>query len=774
MTGAVGNFAHLKEFDPPLAALGGFAEHYFTEDANTAIIKTRQFAERLARVVAERSGVELKPDEAFVEILRALQFTGSAPREILDILHRLRKSGNTAVHDMQGERRGAFDALKLCHRLGVWLRATITRQPTLTIAFVPPAPRQDDSQELRSIVEGLREKLAEAESEAERHAREAAEAATAQMSAEERAALAEQERDVLEQLALEAEKRSIGHEEKQEDRLAFATAAVEATRNLDLDEADTRVIVDEQLRAVGWEVDSTNLRHSAGTRPRRNRNLAIAEWPTATGPADYALFVGEELVGVVEAKRKRKNVAASVEDQAERYARGLDWSAGGKPVGGPWGEFRAPFAFAANGRGFFPQFPTQSGIWFRDLRRTTNAARPLEGWPTPEGLLERLSIDEDKAQEILDKRGFEFQFKLRPYQIDAIKAVEAGLANGCRKMLVAMATGTGKTKLSIALIYRLLEAKRFNRICFVVDRNALGEQAQQAFETTKMVGASTFADIFGLKGLEDREIDRDVKVHVCTVQSLVNRILARSPEERPPVDQYDFMMIDECHRGYLLDREMSDAELTFRNQEDYVSKYRRAVEYFDAVKVGLTATPALHTAQIFGNPIYRYSYRDAVIDGWLIDHDPPHLVRTALSQAGITFEAGETIEALNLQTGETDTATLDDRLDFTVENFNRKVLSPEFNRVVAEELADRIDILDPKVGKTLVFAASDRHADEVVFQLRKAYRDQGVEIEDSMIRKITGSIDDPRDTIRKFKNEDNPQIAVTVDLLLLRHRNGRH
>lgn len=91
-----------------------------------------------------------------------------------------------------------------------------------------------------------------------------------------------------------------------------------------------------------------------------------------------------------------------------------------------------------------------------------------------------------------------------------------------------------------------------------------------------------------------------MKVHVCTVQGLVNRVLARSPDERPPVDQYDFIMVDECHRGYLLDKEMSDAEMTFRSEEDYVSKYRRALEYFDAVKVGLTATPALHTAQIFG------------------------------------------------------------------------------------------------------------------------------------------------------------------------------
>ncbi len=195
-------------------------------------------------------------------------------------------------------------------------------------------------------------------------------------------------------------------------------------------------------------------------------------------------------------------------------------------------------------------------------------------------------MDKEAAEAALRERAFDFSFSLRPYQVSAIQAVETALAEGRREMLVAMATGTGKTKLSIALIYRLLEAKRFLRVCFVVDRSALGEQAERAFDTTRMVGAKTFAEIFGLKGLADRDIDRDAKVHVCTVQSLVQRVLARAPEDRPPVDQYDLILIDECHRGYLLDREMSDAEIAFRDQEDYVSKYRRVIEYLTRSRSG--------------------------------------------------------------------------------------------------------------------------------------------------------------------------------------------
>ena len=143
-------------------------------------------------------------------------------------------------------------------------------------------------------------------------------------------------------------------------------------------------------------------------------------------------------------------------------------------------------------------------------------------------------------------------------------------------------------------------------MCFVVDRNALGKQAAGEFETTRIVSAKTFADIFGLKGLDTAKPDSETKVHICTIQGLVKRVLyTDDAAEVPPVDQYDLMVVDECHRGYLLDREMSDAELSFRSQDDYISKYRRVLEYFDAVKIGLTATPALHTVSIFGKPDFQ-------------------------------------------------------------------------------------------------------------------------------------------------------------------------
>jgi type I restriction enzyme, R subunit len=134
------------------------------------------------------------------------------------------------------------------------------------------------------------------------------------------------------------------------------------------------------------------LRHSAGSRPAKGRNLAIAEWPTPSGPADYALFVGTTLVGVVEAKRKRKNVSAAI-DQAERYATSISAGTDFAFAGGPWDKHRVPFVFAANGRSFLKQIETESGIWFRDTRRAANHRRALVTWLTPAGLSGLLEID---------------------------------------------------------------------------------------------------------------------------------------------------------------------------------------------------------------------------------------------------------------------------------------------------------------------------------------------------------------------------------------------
>lgn len=770
------NFGFLRAHDATLAGLGGLAERYFREDPSTSLMKLRQFAELMAKLIAAHHAVYSDTRGGFEETLQRLSYERILPREVADVFHRLRKLGNVAVHEAKGTHAEALSGLKLARELGVWFHRSYGKQPDFRPGpFVPPPDPENVGVTLRAEIAALRQKMAETESAAEQAKRVAEEEARARETLEERLRRESEDRALWERLAQETEASKVevlaklaeiqaqAEQAPKAEVVSLATRAEEAAQKIDLDEAETRALIDQQLQDRNWEADTKRLRYSEGARPAKGRNMAIAEWPTKNGPADYALFVGTKLVGLVEAKRQRKNVSAAI-DQAERYASGLTHVEGGEFAGGPWHGYAVPFVFAANGRAYLKQIETESGIWFRDTRRPTNHRRALVDWPTPEGLLKRLEVDEDAATEALKAQPFEFGFPLREYQRDAIRAVEQRLEAGQREMLVAMATGTGKTKLAIALLYRLLSAKRFQRICFVVDRSALGIQTEGEFSTTKVVSGKTFAEIFGLKGLADIAPDTETKVHICTIQGLVRRVLYQADTSNaPPVDQYDLIVVDECHRGYLLDRELSDAELTFRGQEDYISKYRRVLEYFDATKIGLTATPALHTTQIFGDPIFTYSYRDAVIDGFLIDHEPPIRIETALSQAGIAFEKGEELEVINTTTGQVDLAHAPDELLFEVEQFNRAVITEEFNRVVAEELAQHIDPALP--GKTLIFAATDAHADIVVKHVKQAFKDTYGEIDDAAVKKITGSVDKVQNIIRSFRNDSNPKITVTVDLL---------
>ncbi|MBR2815043.1 MAG: type I restriction-modification system endonuclease [Reyranella sp.] len=747
---------------------GALAERYFRDDPSTCLYKIRQFAELLAKLIAARHGLYEGERDTFDETLRRLRLDRVLPREVADVFHRVRILGNAAVHEAAGGHVEALNALKFARQLGVWFYRTYAKEPAFKPGpFTPPVEPVDATAALKAEIEVLRRKVEESESAAARAQREAGEEARARESIEQRLKREVEERAVWEQLAQEsqAEKneiaarlsavRAAAERAPRIEAVQYLQAGVEAAAQIDLDEGATRERIDQQLRDRGWQADTKKLRFSEGTRPTKGQNMAIAEWPTASGPADYALFVGLELVGMVEAKRQRKNVSTAV-DQSERYSKAVASPEGGSFCGGPWGDYRVPFVFASNGRAYLRQIETESGIWFRDTRRNANHRRALIDWPTPQGLAELLLVNQDAATEALDELPFDFGFPLRDYQEKAIKEVEAALAEDKRKMLLAMATGTGKTKLAIAMLYRLLTTKRFRRICFVVDRSALGEQAAGEFTTTKVVSGKAFADIFGLKALKDIEPEPDTKVHICTIQGLVKRVLyAADSSEAPPVDQYDLVVVDECHRGYLLDRELSDSELGFRSQDDYISKYRRVLDYFDAVKIGLTATPALHTTEIFGDPIFKYSYRDAVIDGYLIDHEPPIQITTALAQAGITFTKDQQLELLNTKTGQIDLSRAPDHITFEVEAFNRKVITTEFNRVVAEELAKHIDPALP--DKTLIFAATDAHADIVVAAIKRAFAEAYGEIEDAAVKKITGSVDKVQ-TLRRA----SPKISSTA------------
>jgi type I restriction enzyme R subunit len=775
MGGGNSNFAFIQNFEPQVYRLGLLAERYFVEDPNTCQIKLRQLSELTAQLTASRFGLVVAPSDNFADVLRRLKFECNLPREVGELFHSLRIAGNQAAHGSAGDHASALTGLKLARQLAIWYSRTFHDPVAKFGPFIPPAPPLVANGALVAELDRLKAELAASQSETERLKAEALAAEAERRTAAELAAAERQERAVWESLAEEAEKGrmalaeqlkaalEVSHSDNAPAPEIVAELARDAADLIDLDEADTRALIDQQLREAGWEADTPVLSYANGSRPLKGRNRAIAEWPTMTGPTDYALFCGTTLVGTIEAKRRNRNVMAVLR-QAERYASDIHMQEAEFAGDGPWFEFKAPFAFSTNGRPYLKQVEALSGIWRRDLRDPNNPAEVLAGWPSPRGILERLSVNKEAAQKELASQPLHFGFPLRHYQRAAIEAVESGLAKNYRAMLVAMATGTGKTKLAIAMLYRLISAKRFRRVCFVVDRSALGRQTQDEFTTTKVVNGKAFADIFGLKGLADVTPDDDTRVQICTIQGLVRRVLyAESAEDAPPIDQYDLMIVDECHRGYLLDREMSDGDLSFRDQADYVSKYRRVLEHFDAVKIGLTATPALHTTDIFGKPVFTYSYREAVIDGFLSDHEPPIQIATKLSEGGIHFVRDDTVDFIHPPTGQVETVTLADEVDFEVVQFNKGVVTVPFNRAVAQELAKYIDPADP--DKTLVFAVSKAHADILVKELRDAFRAAYGPMLDETVQRLTGDVDKIENLILSFRNDPLPKVAVTVDLL---------
>ena len=780
------NFDHLKPLSPELHKLGALAERFFCQDANTSLIKSRQFAELMVREVAAISG---RHDPALREttndLLRRLTAQQVLPREVSDVFHAVRRQGNRATHEFSGTPGEALSALKFCRSLGVWYRRTYGRDPDFRPGpFVPPKSSSDLDEETRAKIAEYQQRVIAAEASLERARASADDLAKAKEAAEELARQAAQDsaewaRTALEQEATAAELASkLANLQEQAEaqpeqvRQGFRDAAWQAASKLELDEDDTRLLIDVQLIDMGWEADSQELTHAKGARPEKGRNLAIAEWPADRGRADYALFIGETCVGVIEAKRETADVPG-VLAQAQRYAATLKLEPENIAEGGPWqhgldAPFRVPFAFATNGRPFVQQWKTKSGIWHCDLRHPNNHPSAMRQWFAPQDLRSKLEIDLDAAAGGMGEKTFG-KGVLRPYQEEAIDAIEDAIGSGQREILISMATGTGKTRTAIALMYRLLKHKRFNCILFLVDRKALGKQTQDALQTTSLEGLLNFAQVYGVAGLDDRLPDRNTKVHVATVQSIVSRIDSTDEDvgKRPTPGMYDCIIVDEAHRGYTLDAELSERDIVFRSLEEYQSAYRQVLDYFDAAKIALTATPALHTREIFGHPVYHYGYRHAVIEGYLIDHLPPKRIITALAEAGIHFEGGEEVEIIDRRTGTIDLFELPDdvKLDYDLATFNKRVYSESFNRTVCQALAREIPPDAP--GKTLIFAARDDHADDVVRILTAELVDEYGEssVPNGMVQKITGRTDHTQDWILKFRNDPLPKYVVTVDLL---------
>ncbi len=729
------NFEFLKDTFPVLSNLGETAENYLYSDTNSCLIKLGLFGETIVKIIFQLDGLEApKIDNTHANRIKILKKEGLISREIDGILYSLRTTRNKAVHNNYASFEDCKILIEMAYNLGTWFMQTYGDWDYEAVDYVLP----NDSSNQTDYEQLLKDREAEIEK------------------------LTEQLKSI----------KPISTITKTE-RVKRSNIVSDMMK---LSENETRYLIDDQLRKVGWEVDSVNLRYSKGTRPEKGKNIAISEWPTDSkvgnyGKADYALFIGLKLVGIIEAKRMIVDIPSVIDYQCKDYAR-LIKSEHNEYVISQWNDYKVPLLFATNGRKYLKQFEQKSGIWFHDVRESSNIPKPQQGWMSPDGILELLDKDINQANKSLKEMSYDLLtdsdgLNLRDYQIKAIEKAEEAVIEGKETVLLSMATGTGKTRTVLGMIYRFLKTSRFKRILFLVDRSALGEQAQDVFKEVKLEELMTLDEIYDIKNLEDRVFDRETKIQIATVQSMVKRILYNEDDTMPAISDYDLIVVDEAHRGYTLDKELDENEVLYRNQDDFMSKYRAVIEYFDAVKIALTATPALHTSEIFGKPVFNYTYREAVIEGYLTDHDVPHTYTTELSENGIVYEKGETVAIYDPITGEIlNSDELEDELRFDIDKFNRQVITKSFNETVLKAIAEE---LDPEgEGKTLIYAVDDTHADMIVDILKNIYEPMGVDNE--AIMKITGSVGGGNkkkilEAIKRFKNEKYPNIVVTVDLL---------
>jgi len=772
------NFGFLAKHDNILVKHAALAERYVFDEANSSLIKLRQFAELLAEHCAAYSGIAVDGQDSFLSVLDKLWSGGVLGAHVSQLFHGLRKSGNEAAHTHAGDRREALHQLQMARKLAIWFHRTFGGDKNFEAgSFIAPPDPAAAEKDLLDELNRLREaEIAAANKAADLQATLVTELRQ-KAEAEAKAKLAFDDLDTALEFAAESEQQLAAERKKFQERLnelqaksaaepaekrkATIAAGIEQDSSLELDEQATRRIIDSQLREAGWEVDSQALRYSKGTRPVKGRSIAIAEWPTKNGPADYLLFVGLRPVASVEAKKFKVSIASRV-DQAARYSKGFQTELSFESNGGPWREYRLPFALASNGRPYLQQIAEQSGVWFHDLRETTNKPRALKTWYTPEGLAELLAQDIACAEGKLTVEPLDY-LPLYDFQKSAIEAVESQLAAGHRRILIAMATGTGKTRTCLGMLYRFIKSNRFRRVLFLVDRTSLGEQAEGTFENVRLENHQSFDDIYDIKKMGSLKPDSDTRLQVATVQGMCKRILGREDSEPIPIDWYDCIIVDECHRGYALDMEMSEKEMQFRSSADYLSRYRQVLDHFDAVRIGLTATPAQHTSEIFGPPVFEYSYRQAVIDDYLCDHEPPYRLITDLATNGIVWQRGDEVDVFHTGDKTIKKYQTPDEIKIEVGEFNKRAITENFNRVVCRELINHIDF--DGSGKTLIYCVNDDHADLVVRILKEELDDAFGAFPNDAVKKITGSIDKPTQMIRQFKNEFDPRVAVTVDLL---------
>ena len=520
-------------------------------------------------------------------------------------------------------------------------------------------------------------------------------------------------------------------------------------------EQKAREKIDLMLTQAGWVVQSKNeVNLSAG------KGVAIREYQTDIGPADYVLFVDRTPIGVIEAKREEAGESITeVELQSSGYAQAtLKYNLNAEPL---------PFVYESTG----------ALTRFTDYRDPHPRSREVFHFHRPETLAEWFGQEKTLRARLKDLPALDVT-GLRKAQIKAIKNLEASFKDNRPRALIQMATGSGKTFTACTFVYRLLKFADAKRILFLVDTKNLGEQAEQEFLSYIPTDDNRkFTELYNVRRLTSSHIATDSQVCISTIRRFYSILKGEeldeaAEEENPnetsfqwqkkeplpveysaknPIEQFDFIIIDECHRSIY-------------------NLWRQVLDYYDAFLIGLTATPDKRTFGFFNeNVVSEYPYEDAVVDGVNVPYDV-YTIETEITQAGAKLKAKEYVDKRERLTRRRRWERLDDDFEYTASQLDRDVVNPSQIRHIIRAFKEALPQMYPErfdengefeVPKTLVFAKTDSHADDIIQIIREEFAEGN-----DFCRKITYRTDeDPKSILNRFRNSWAPRVAVTVDMV---------
>ncbi|TLU88672.1 MAG: DEAD/DEAH box helicase [Chlorobium sp.] len=512
-------------------------------------------------------------------------------------------------------------------------------------------------------------------------------------------------------------------------------------------EQRARDTIDDKLGVSGWDVQDKNR-----IDWHKSPGIAVRHYPSQDGQeADYVLFVDRRPVGIIEAKKEEEGHHLTVvEEQSSGYAGSKLKHLNNDPL---------PFVYESTG----------ALTRFTDYRDPKPRSRPVFTFHRPETFREWLAKEKSLRERLqslpeLNTSG------LRECQSMAIGNLERSFRDGRPRALIQMATGSGKTFAAITFIYRLLKHADAKRILFLVDTRNLGEQAEQEFRAyTPNDDNRKFVELYNVQRLQSGSVAGDSQVCISTIQRLYSilkgvELDASLEEENPaekswqpkepvpvaynakvPIEFFDFIVIDECHRSIY-------------------NLWKQVLDYFDAFLIGLTATPDKRTFGFFNeNIVSEYSHERAVADGVNVGYDV-YTIETEITRNGSQIKAQEYIDRREKLSRRRRWEQLDEDVVYTGTQLDRDVVNPSQIRTVIRAFRDILPVLFPgrkEVPKTLVFAKTDSHADDIIQIIREEFNEGN-----AFCNKITYKAqDDPKSLLARFRNEYNPRIAVTVDMI---------